>query len=194
MPENGKKEVQIPAEVVTPHVSSSVEQQQEADLELAKVEDILNDKQAKDSLQRELNDLKEMFLKQQELFARVLGQQGFAPVEAEIVVPRKPVIPLDAVITIYIPEGSMPWEKEPIPVGPNGNIRYIPRGQYVQVTQGELEALQHAKYEGVRYPVVNDVPLGRRITTEHMIPSIGVPYSEPRFPLMVQQMPIPTNK
>ena len=176
------------------YVSSGVEEQAELDSHADKAEAILNDRLANDKVLHRMSELEEMFTRSQTLLMSMLKRMGFSDPDAgdeeKIVKPTlRPDTPIDAIITIYIPEGYTPMEKEPIPVGVNGNLRWIPRGVYTQVTASELEVLQNAVYEGEEYPVANDTPLSQKNSRDHFRLSVPIPYRKPRFPLLVHDPP-----
>jgi hypothetical protein len=152
----------------------------------------VNDALASDKVERRILLLEEAARETNLLLKTVLEKFGFvnaaaAPGGEATDTPPAPVTPSAAAIrTIYIAEGQAPWEKEPVWCAIDGDGRYLPRGKYIQVTQAELEVLLHAVIEGYHYPVVNDNPLASKTSRDHMTVSIPVPYSQPRFAVLVQ--------
>jgi hypothetical protein len=179
-------------EPAVPLVASSIEQQAEEGAALDVEQERIEDQMSNAALRRQVEDLKELFEKQTALVTRMLGKAGFKENDeargAEVFIPAD--TPLDAIITIFILEGATQAEKEPVMLGVNGHQRFIPRGRYVQVTQSELGVLQDAVYEGEEFPIDNDTPLGRRVSTAHLTPSLPVKYRKPRFHFMIAPGPI----
>jgi hypothetical protein len=152
----------------------------------------VNDALASDKVERRILLLEEAARETNLLLKTVLEKFGFvnaaaAPSDEATDAPPAPITPSAAAIrTIYIAEGVSPWEKEPVWCAINGDGRYLPRGKYIQVTQAELEVLTRAVIEGYHYPVVNDNPLANKPSREYLTVSVPVPYSQPRFAVLVQ--------
>lgn len=175
-----------------PLLASNIEQHEEEQHALDKEQERVEDRQSNAVLRAQVEELKELFEKQTALVTRLLGKAGFKENDeargAEVFIPKD--VPLDAIITIFILEGSTQAEKEPVLLGVNGHQRFVPRGKYIQVTQSELGVLQDAVYEGEEFPVDNDTPLGRRVSNAFLTPSMPVTYRKPRFHFMVAPGPI----
>jgi hypothetical protein len=181
-------------EPVIPQVASNFAQMAEENAALDKEQERAEDQLSTDALRRQVAEMRELFEKQTALVTRLLGKAGFRENDerrgAEVFMPAD--TPLDAIITIFILEGATPAEKEPVLLGINGRQRFVPRGRYIQVTKSELGILQDAVYEGEEYPVDNDTPLARRVSSAYLTPSVPVKYRKPRFHFMVSPGPLPT--
>ena len=169
-------------------VSAGVEQEQAREYQEEKIAERVLNESASSAADRQRIEALELKLKQQtDILSQLLKGKMQGLDESEIV--RSPDVPLGAIIKVYIMEDGSPGGSDPVFVSPEGESRYLPRGQFVMVTKAELEVLQNAVYEGQEYPVDKGGNYkSPRRGYDHMELSLPVPYKRPRFNIMVENL------
>ncbi len=158
----------------------------------AQAEAITEDQLSNDKVMKRLVLLEEQYAENAKLMRLIAQRMGFlddqpdTPDGKHAVNPQTPQINPDAKVRIFINPSEDPARNWPVPVGVNGSLRYLPRGEYIEVTQAELEVLRHAVVEGWHLPVGNDDnPMAPKPSRNQLALSQPVPYKQTRFPLMV---------
>lgn len=103
--------------------------------------------------------------------------------------PRRPYTQaeLNELVTVTLFENSDPNENRPIPLAPEGDLRWLPRGIPTRIPRKHLLVLIAAQIESVEHPIENGRYVAQKTDLSPMTTTPGVVRKTPRFHFSVSE-------